>query len=108
MNQHVENGRTITICPHCHSDVSGCMLIIYYVVADGGEPSVWRCPRCEGEWPCQSPLPPQRREHQTPQEQHYRSPTGGVRRLRGHPLTHNLLSPQSDTARPAFARPRAS
>ena len=62
MNQHVENGRTITICPHCHSDVSGCVLIVYYVVADGGEPCVWRCPRCEGEWPRQPPRPPQRPE----------------------------------------------
>ena len=51
MNQHVENGRTITICPHCHKDISGRVLIIYRLTANSSETSVWHCQECRGEWP---------------------------------------------------------
>src|SRR3712207_6783395 len=51
MNQRTENGRTITICPHCHRDISGRVLIIYYPQPDGSEVSMWHCQECKGEWP---------------------------------------------------------
>ena len=37
MNKHVEGGRTITVCPHCHKDISGRVLIVYYPQSDGTE-----------------------------------------------------------------------
>ena len=52
MPQRVEGGRTI-ICPHCGSDISDRVLIIY--PPDPGPafsgPSMWHCPECGREWP---------------------------------------------------------
>ena len=50
MNQHVVEGRPITICPHCHKDILGRVLIIYYPLPDGSERSRWHCQECKGEW----------------------------------------------------------
>ena len=51
MNQYVVEGRTITVCLHCQRDISGRVLIIYWLTADGSEESVWHCHECKGEWP---------------------------------------------------------
>jgi hypothetical protein len=50
----VEGGRTI-ICPHCGSDISDRVLIICppHLGPDFSGPSVWHCPRCGREWPCE-------------------------------------------------------
>jgi hypothetical protein len=51
MNQRVEGGHTITICPHCKRDISGRVLIIYRPLSDGDERPVWHCQECRREWP---------------------------------------------------------
>jgi hypothetical protein len=52
MPQRVESGRII-ICPHCGSDISDRVLIIYppHPGPNFSGPSVWYCLECRGEWP---------------------------------------------------------
>ena len=52
MPERVEVGRTI-ICPHCGSDISNRVLIVYprHPGPAFSGPSMWHCPECGREWP---------------------------------------------------------
>ena len=53
MPEHVEDGRPVVICPRCHKDVSGRVIIVYppHPGPAFSGPSVWHCPDCGREWP---------------------------------------------------------
>ena len=53
MPKRVEDGRPVVICPHCKSDITRSVLVVYppHPGPDFSGPSVWLCRECGGEWP---------------------------------------------------------